>query len=79
MSDAYESNAYIIEVAGQTAGIVARDGSGFRFHASAHRFNPLEGKMFASPRAAERAASALAAPPARRIAARTRFRGLAAV
>jgi hypothetical protein len=55
----YEANAYIIEVHGHTAGIVARDGQGFRFHASAHRFNALEGQTFASPREAEKAAAAL--------------------
>jgi hypothetical protein len=60
-----EANAYVIEVRGQTAGIVARDGRGFRFHASAHRFNGLDGQRFGTPREAEKAALALAQPGAR--------------
>jgi hypothetical protein len=62
----HTSNAYVIEVRGQTAGIVARDGQGFRFHASAHRFNPLDGRRFANPREAERAALRLIDPAVRR-------------
>jgi hypothetical protein len=38
------------------AGIVVRDGSGFRFFASTHPFNSLEGRYFKSPSAAEHAA-----------------------
>jgi hypothetical protein len=56
MSNPYPSDAYIIEVRGHAAGIVARDGRTFRFHASDHRFNPIDGMAFASPRAAEKAA-----------------------
>jgi hypothetical protein len=67
--NAAQSNAYVIEVRGQTAGIVARDGQGFRFHASAHRFNPLDGRRFANPREAERAALRLIDPATRRRAA----------
>jgi hypothetical protein len=59
MSESQEANAYIIEVNGQTAGIVARDGRGFRFHASSNRFNALEGRTFSTPREAEKAAIAL--------------------
>ncbi len=54
------SDAYIIEVRGETAGIVARDGRSFRFYASNNRYNHLEGKAFASPRDAEKAAQDLA-------------------
>jgi hypothetical protein len=56
------SDNYIIEIrpneAGITvqAGIVVRDGSGFRFFAATHAFNPLEGLLFKNPRAAEKAA-----------------------
>jgi hypothetical protein len=68
------SNAYVIEVRGQTAGIVARDGQGFRFHASAHRFNALDGRHFKTPREAERAALRLIDPRMRqRPALRGRF------
>ncbi|MDQ0467242.1 hypothetical protein [Labrys wisconsinensis] len=66
MTNPYRSDAYIIEVRGQTAGIVARDGRVFRFHASDHRFNPIDGMAFASPRAAEKAAHGLLAAQARR-------------
>jgi hypothetical protein len=53
---------YIIEIqpaaAGTTisAGVVVRDGQGFRFFAATHAFARLEGQLFATPRAAERAA-----------------------
>jgi hypothetical protein len=56
------SNKYIIEIrpksAGVTvqAGVVVRDGSGFRFFAATHAFNALEGQYFKSPGAAEHAA-----------------------
>ena len=56
------SDNYIIEIrpaaAGVTvqAGIVVRDGSGFRFFAASGAFNCLDGQLFASPRAAERVA-----------------------
>ena len=60
-----EANAYVVEVHGQTVGIVARDGQYFRFHASAHRFNALDGRRSKSPREAERAALALTRPAQR--------------
>jgi hypothetical protein len=56
------SDNYIIEIrpkaAGITvqAGIVVRDGRGFRFFAATHAFNPLEGHLFRNPREAEKAA-----------------------
>jgi len=50
------SDAYIIEVGSQAAGIVVRDPDGFRFFASSHRFNPMEGQLFRNAREAERAA-----------------------
>lgn len=54
------SDAYIIEVADETAGIVVRQNSekSYRFHASLPRYYPLDGKVFAAPRDAERAALA---------------------
>lgn len=54
------SDAYVIEVADETAGIVVRLESekSFRFHASSPRFFPLDGKIFSAPRDAERAALA---------------------
>jgi hypothetical protein len=54
------SDAYVIEVADETAGIVVRLESekSFRFHASLPRYYPLDGKIFSAPRDAERAALA---------------------
>ena len=53
------SQAYIIEVENRTAGIVARDGHGYRFFSSDRLFDGLEGRQFRSARDAERAARAL--------------------
>jgi hypothetical protein len=50
------SDAYIIEVASQAAGIVVRTEGGYRFFAATHRFDSLEGQLFRNPRQAERAA-----------------------
>jgi len=50
------SQAYVIEVRSQTAGIVVRDGRRFYFFAAAHRFNALEGQAFNSPEDAQKAA-----------------------
>lgn len=53
---------YVIEIrpksAGITvqAGIVVRDGGGFRFFAAAHVFSSLDGQLFKTPKAAEHAA-----------------------
>jgi hypothetical protein len=61
------SDAFIIEVADETAGIVVRQGSekSYRFHASLPRYFPLDGKLFSAPRDAERAALAQFGRPAR--------------
>jgi hypothetical protein len=66
MSRTFEFDAYVIEVQGQTAGIVARDGRGYRFHAATHPFNSLDGRNFASPLQAEKAALALVTVPLNR-------------
>jgi hypothetical protein len=50
------SDAYIIEIGSQAAGIVVRTEDGYRFFAATHRFNALEGQLFSNPRLAERAA-----------------------
>ena len=54
------SDAYIIEVGSQAAGIVVRNPDGYRFFAASHRFNALEGQLFRNAREAERAANRLA-------------------
>ena len=48
-------DAYIIESRKGAAGIVVRDGRGFRFFSATHDFNSLEGRLFNSPREAEAA------------------------
>jgi hypothetical protein len=55
-------DAYVIEVSGCTAGIVARDShnNSFIFFSAAPRFNAIEGQRFSDPLAAERAARMLA-------------------
>ena len=55
-------DAYVIQVSGRTAGIVARDGRdlSFNFFAASHIFEAMEGQSFADPLAAERTARYLA-------------------
>lgn len=53
------SQAYIIEVSNRTAGIVVSEERGFRFFSAERAFDSLDSRHFGSPRAAERAASAL--------------------
>ncbi|HTV32061.1 MAG TPA: hypothetical protein VME69_03025 [Methylocella sp.] len=55
------TDAYVIEVSGRTAGIVARDSQdhGFNFFSAAPLFNIMEGQSFPDPVAAERMARAL--------------------
>jgi hypothetical protein len=56
------SDNYIIEIRPKSvgitvqAGVVVRDGRGFRFFAATDAFNSLEGRLFKNPKAAERAA-----------------------
>ena len=52
------SDAFVIEISGRTAGIVARDHAAQRFHffAASHFFNAPEKRAFRSPGEAERAA-----------------------
>ena len=47
------SDAYIIEVGSQAAGIVVRTAEGYRFFAATHRFNSLEGQAFRFTRSGE--------------------------
>jgi hypothetical protein len=56
-------DAYIIEVGGQTAGIITKDERGYRFFASDRLFHSLDGQEFRSARHAERAARALLCEP----------------
>jgi len=52
-------DSYIIEVNSQAAGIVVRNAEGYRFFASSHRFDRLEGRLFRNAGEAERAACRL--------------------
>jgi hypothetical protein len=49
-------DTYIIETRKGAAGIVVRDGHGFRFFAATQDFYCLEGQVFGSPKEAEAAA-----------------------
>jgi len=49
-------DSYIIETRKGAAGIVVRDGRGFRFFAATHDFTRLDGQLFGSPKDAEAAA-----------------------
>jgi hypothetical protein len=53
------ADAYIIETAGETAGIVVRERRGVRFFASEPGFYPLDGKTFDDLRAVHRAVGTL--------------------
>jgi len=61
-------DAYVIEVEGRTAGIVARDSRDdqFNFFAASRAFDVLEARSFADPLAAEQAARHLARQKASR-------------
>lgn len=53
---------FVVEIWGQTAGIVLKEGNAFRFHAYARPFFALEGVQFNSPGQARLAAARLTAP-----------------
>lgn len=55
------SDARIIEIEGETAGIAVADASGVNFYASHRRFFSLDGAHFRSCKDAERAAMELIA------------------
>lgn len=55
------SEAYLIEAAGEAAGVVVRERGGYRFFASAPQFSAIEQQLFRRTRDAARAARMLAA------------------
>ena len=57
------TDAYIIETATLTAGIVAAQGRGFRFYASHPSMFVLEGQFFDSLKAAQKACEKIARMP----------------
>ena len=54
------AQAFVVEVFGRTAGILAREGDGFRFSASTPAMNVLDGQLFKSQRDAELATEKIA-------------------
>ena len=54
------AQAYIIEIGSDAVGIIVREAgdSAFHFHAALNEFQFLDGKMFATPQAAQAAADA---------------------
>lgn len=59
------SDNYIIEVQTGAAGLVVRDGQKYRFFSADRAFDALDGHLFATPRAAEKAAILHARAPRR--------------
>ncbi len=72
-TEARRFHAYLTEVEGRTAGIVAREAGqeGFKFFSSCNDFNAMDGNHFADPGLAERAARHLAKHGNLRRAAKT--------
>jgi len=56
------SDAFVIEVEGEAVGLVMKEHEGFRFIASHKDQVPLDGRLFRTPTAAERAAVAARRP-----------------
>jgi hypothetical protein len=53
------SEPFIVEIWGEPAGVVLREGNAFRFHAVARPFFTLDGKQFTTPGHARLAAARL--------------------
>lgn len=58
------SEPYIVEIWGELAGFVLKDGNAFRFHALARPFFVLDGAPFTTPSQARLAAARLQPRPA---------------
>ncbi len=59
------TDAFVIEVNDEAAGIIVKTGRDYFFYASNPRYAPLEGSAFPSPSKAELAARALNRPQSR--------------
>jgi len=57
------TDAYVIEIDDEAAGIIVRTGRDYHFYASNPRYAPLEGTVYPSPSKVEVAARALTRPP----------------
>jgi hypothetical protein len=53
------SEPFVVEIWGEPAGIVLREGKAFRFHAIARAFSTLDGRQFTTPGHARLAAAQL--------------------
>ena len=53
---------FVVEIWGQPAGIVLKEGNAFRFHAYARPFFEMDGAQFSSPGQAKLAAARLKPP-----------------
>jgi hypothetical protein len=53
---------FVVEIWGQPAGVVLKEGNAFRFHAFARPFFELDGAQFSSPGQAKLAAAKLQPP-----------------
>ena len=57
-----EGSGYVIELRGEAAGLVVKDGNGFRFYAAEKNFTALERILYRSPAEAEDACRKIAFP-----------------
>lgn len=55
-NDNDKDGAFVIETADMAAGIVVRQADGYRFFAADRHFSQLDGSIFKSPKAAQKAA-----------------------
>ena len=64
-NDNNEGAAFVIETADTAAGIIVRQENGYRFFAADAQFNLLDGSIFKSPKAAQKAAELMRKAAAR--------------
>lgn len=57
-----EGSSYVIELGGEAAGLVVKDGNRFRFYASSKSYADLERNLYRSPAEAEDACRRIAFP-----------------
>jgi hypothetical protein len=72
-NDNSEGTAFVIETADIAAGVIVRQQEGYRFFAADQQFSLLDGSIFKSPKAAQRAADLMQRAAARDHAAVQRF------
>jgi len=68
-----ETEAFVIETDEAAAGVIVRQDDGYRFFASESQFQPLDGSVFKSPKAAQKAAELMSRAAARDHADKRRF------